>query len=243
MTPQLRFQRHELKYYIPEFIYPELRRLIDSYMTLDPHLAERNRESYLVRSLYLDTDDLRFYREKLSGLPIRRKLRIRGYDGGGPDVFIEIKGRREHIIVKDRARLPYADLPALLSRYGGYIPDAKQNQAEARTLDKFRFFIPALQLRPMVLVAYKREAYMGIHDRGVRLTIDRSLQCVPGPRAELFYSGPDWLYVDRRPILELKFNQAMPFFFRRLIQYLDLQQTSISKYCLCLEKCGPTNLR
>ena len=40
MNTQLRFQRRELKYYLPEQLYPEIIRLIRPSMTLEEHLKE-----------------------------------------------------------------------------------------------------------------------------------------------------------------------------------------------------------
>ena len=80
MNPQLRFQRHELKYYLPEQMCSELSRLIGPYVKPDPYLERDEAKSYMVRSLYLDTGDLRFYREKLDGLLVRKKFRVRGYN-------------------------------------------------------------------------------------------------------------------------------------------------------------------
>ena len=48
MKTQLKFQRHELKYYLPEELYPELMRLIRPYMNTDPHLMESGNKSYTV---------------------------------------------------------------------------------------------------------------------------------------------------------------------------------------------------
>ena len=107
MQPKLRFQRHELKYYIPERFYPRIVSLIEPYMELDPFAQRQETKSYLVRSLYLDTFDRRFYHEKLAGLHTRKKLRIRGYNDNTSEVFLEIKRRYDNIIVKQRAQIEF----------------------------------------------------------------------------------------------------------------------------------------
>ena len=105
-----------------------------------------------------------------------------------------------------------------------------------RVIDSLLFLVPILQLRPVVLVAYDREAYRGISDDSVRLTLDRNLRCLPGRGTDLFYSGADWMPVSRRCILELKFNCALPFYFGHIIRQLGLWTEAVSKYCLCIEK-------
>jgi len=239
MNTQLRFQRRELKYYLPKQLYPELIRLIRPYMTLDEHLKRNEAKSYLVRSLYLDTDDFRFYHEKLAGSHTRRKFRIRGYNDERSEVFLEVKRKYNNIIVKERALIHHEELPKILDRYGGYHPDGKRSDAEIKVINSFLLFVPMLQLRPAVLVAYEREAYTGIFDDGVRLTLDRNLRCLSGRIADdIFYTGTDWRFVNNRCILELKFNNTLPFFFKRVIQKLNLWAEAIPKYCICLEKCG-----
>lgn len=236
MKTQLRFQRREIKYYLPKSLYPELMRLISDYMTLDEYLEDAGTRDYMVRSLYLDTDDLKAYYEKAGGVHTRKKFRIRAYGDNRSKIFLEIKRRYNDIVVKDRAIGRYADLDKILNPYGGYFPDDGTDDAGAEVLKSYLFHVPMLQLRPVVLVAYDREAYTGIFDNTVRLTIDRNVRCVSGPEIDLFYSGNDWMFTADRCILELKFNHAMPFLFRRIIRQLELWSEAISKYCLCIEK-------
>jgi len=243
MKPSLRFQRHELKYYLPEEMYPELLRLIRPYTAPDPYLDRSRVRSYLVRSLYLDTDDLRSYHDKLCGIRNRKKLRIRAYNQERSTVFLEIKRKYDNIIVKDRASVQIEELPSLLDRYGGYRLNGGRSNAENDVTMRFLSLIPALQLRPVLLIAYEREAYIGLFDDTARLTLDRNLRYLPGRSHDLFYSGRDWFSVKRPCILELKFNRVLPFFFKHVIRRLNLWAQAISKYCLCIERCNPAFLK
>jgi hypothetical protein len=234
--PQLHFQRYEIKYYIPESLCPELISMINCYMTLDPHLEQKENKSYLVRSLYLDTDNLRFYNEKLAGLRNREKFRIRAYNEDSSEVFLEIKKKCNNTVLKDRACIKYDELPSILNQYGGYHLNGKNSNAEKDVIMRFLSFITAMQLRPMILIAYDRQAYTSIFDNDVRLTLDCNLRCLPGRSHDLFYSGKNWISVDKPCILELKFNNVMPFFFKSIIKRFNLRAQGISKYCLCIEK-------
>ena len=236
MKTQLRFRRRELKYYLPELLYPELMRFIRDYMTLDEHLARANSRQYVVRSLYLDTEDLRSYYEKKAGVHTRRKFRIRAYGDESPSIFFEIKRRYDNIVVKDRAVGRYEELSSILDPYGGYHPNGDGNDPGTEVITSYLFHIPMLQLRPAVLVAYDREAYTDVFDDTVRLTMDRNVRCMPGPEIDLFYSGKNWMFLDNCCILELKFNHTMPFLFRKIVQQLELRLEAISKYTLCVEK-------
>ena len=137
MNTQLRFQRRELKYYLPEQLCPEVIRLIRPYMTLDEHLKGNEAKSYLVRSLYLDTDDLKFYHEKLAGSHTRRKFRIRGYNDNRSEVFLEIKRKYNDIIVKERALIHHEEIAKILSRYGGYHPNGNRSEPEMKVIIVF----------------------------------------------------------------------------------------------------------
>jgi len=236
MKTQLRFQRHELKYYLPESLYPELMRLISDYMTLDEHLEGTGTDSYVVKSLYLDTVDLRAYQEKLAGVHTRKKFRIRAYGDERSRIFFEIKRKYNNIVVKDRTAGRCEELDKILDQYGGHYPDHERSDGETEVIKSYLFYIPILQLRPVVLIAYDREAYTGVFDNTVRLTLDRNVRCMSGLNTALFYSGTDWMFTADRCILELKFNHTMPFLFRRIIQRLSLWSEAISKYCLCIEK-------
>jgi hypothetical protein len=240
---KLRFKRHELKYYLPDEIYPELLRLIHPYMTLDPYLSRVGASTYLVRSLYLDTDDLRSYHDKLCGIRNREKFRIRAYNQERSAIFLEIKRKYDNIIVKDRASVQIEELPSLLDRYGGYRLNGGKSNTENDVTMRFLSLIPVLQLRPVLLIAYKREAYVSLFNETIRVTLDRNLRCLPGRSHDLFYSGKDWFSVERPCILELKFNNVLPFFLKHAIKRLNLWARAISKYCLCIERCDPVFLK
>src|SRR5699024_5795974 len=68
--------RYELKYLVPEDTVPAIREELNQHMVRDPYAGPTG---YGVWSVYYDTANLRFYREKIEGLKFRRKLRIRRY--------------------------------------------------------------------------------------------------------------------------------------------------------------------
>ena len=124
MNTQLRFQRHELKFYLPEELYPDLIRQIRPYMALDPYLRQTEAKSYLVRSLYLDTDDLKAYNEKLFGAYHREKFRVRAYNHEPSTIFLETKRKYNNIVVKDRAPVQ-ADEDVLIRIVDHVTPDKR----------------------------------------------------------------------------------------------------------------------
>ena len=86
------FKRKEYKYYAPYILLEPLRQRFLQNMTNDPFCQGEREKLYTVRSIYFDTPHLLFYYEKLDGLKIRKKLRIRTYNNYCQDskAFIEI---------------------------------------------------------------------------------------------------------------------------------------------------------
>jgi SPX domain protein involved in polyphosphate accumulation len=80
-------------------------------------LQKQESGEYTVRSVYYDTPGFHCYQEKMDGVKVRKKFRIRGYNQPAEDsiVFLEIKRKYENFIEKNRAPLLYKDLEALLA--------------------------------------------------------------------------------------------------------------------------------
>jgi len=117
-------------------------------MTLDPHLERNGKKNYLVRSLYLDTDNLKFYREKQSWISHRRKFRVRAYNQDYSKVFLEIKQKKHDFVLKDRACIHYDELYSILNQYGGYKPNGKMDRTNDDVIRHYLSLIPVMQLRP-----------------------------------------------------------------------------------------------
>ena len=106
--------RLEYKYLVPINRLAEFKKELLPYVDIDDKFNAN--EEYKVRSIYFDTTDLRFYREKIEGLKIRKKLRIRGYNEleNKNLVFLEIKRKNEGFVNKNRAPLHYSNLSDFL---------------------------------------------------------------------------------------------------------------------------------
>ncbi len=104
--------RLECKYLFPFEKKNELVNDLKPYLVHDSYSESRELKQYTVRSIYLDTHSLTSYYEKLAGLKVRNKFRIRGYNNFSKDsaVFTEIKRKENNFISKDRALLLYSEL-------------------------------------------------------------------------------------------------------------------------------------
>lgn len=229
-----RFNRYEIKYFLPETQIPEFKESVQQRMDADAYANERSKR---ITSLYYDSDDLRFYWEKIEGLRFRRKLRIRVY--GEPDsinddsiVFVEIKQRVNRVTQKRRIPLPYAKARMLC--------DKKTDPEYPGVRQSFVNEVLALcemgDLLPTVITTYHREAYVGIDaDLGLRITMDHRVQGRDkdfnlGSRAENKFIIPPYL-----SIVEVKANERIPTWFTDLAAKMSLDVIRVSKYCKAIE--------
>jgi hypothetical protein len=230
---KLQLQRVELKYRVREAIALEVRGFVQSFLELDEYGVGRPGLSYPIHSLYLDSDDLRTFRETFNGSKNRFKLRLRFYDDRpSSPVFFEIKRRQNDAILKQRAGVRRAAVNWLLA---GQLPEPKHllssRPDQQVALQNFCRLMLDLQARPKVHVAYLREAWVSTQDNSVRVTMDREV-CVArqfGAGLELAQDNPVRPF-GTAVILELKFTGRFPNWFRELVQRFDLERTSAAKY-------------
>lgn len=236
MTSQLRFQRFEFKYLLTEEGVDAIRETILPYMRLDDHAGASSGHSYEVISLYYDTPGLRYYCEKIDGINVRKKVRLRTYRNEGEyadSVFLEIKRKQGSVILKDRCRFSResfdasgGDIRALLDRSDASVPDDFR--------DEYLYESAIGALRPTALVVYDREPYVGIDHPKLRVTFDRSIRSREDER--LF--APDAPFTDCSQglvVMEVKFQGVLPWFLHDVITSSNLQNVAYSKYCKGIE--------
>ena len=163
------------------------------YMEYDPFARQMVNHNYTVRSVYIDTPRLLFYHEKLDGIKVRKKLRVRVYNDLEPNslAFLEIKRKIEDTIFKERLKLPLAETIHLMNGVDIRLQDGYATFTEAATLEKFKYLTKRLNLKPTVLVTYEREALVGIDDPSLRVTFDLNVRSYPNPQVEEIYREDD----------------------------------------------------
>ncbi len=244
MTPRpgnrqtIELERYEAKYLVDPALVPEIREFIAPFCEPDDHASGALPE-YVVTTLQLDTPDLALYYAKEHEALARFKLRIRTYglDRRCP-VFLEIKRKIKGVIVKSRATIP-AELwdGDLVTSPGRWVP-FRTAQEEMNYLNFVRI-VHEIGARPVVLLRYHREAYLGRNDRYARLTFDRRLCYHPTREWTLWPERARWYTLDTatlmgRPrsmvILELKTFSDAPLWMVDLTERFDLQRIGFSKY-------------
>jgi len=231
------FNRYEIKYLVDNAAVPALRDQLARRLDRDSHAGTTG---YGVWSLYYDTDDLRFYWEKIEGLRFRRKLRIRHYgDRTGIDddttVHVEIKQRVNRVTQKRRIALPYR-LARQLCDGRAMIDHAEPQRG---FVQEVLGLVSGLDLRPVAITGYHRQAFVGTGaDLGLRVTLDtrvrgRDRDLHLGVDAENRFIVPPW-----RSIMEVKANERVPYWLTDLAAQANLSVVRVSKYCQCVEAFG-----
>jgi hypothetical protein len=123
------------------------------------------------------------------------------------------------------------------------LPDPSIEQDKAtRVAGKFLYYTLKNRLQPTLLVMYEREAYLHPLAPYQRATVDTNVRFYSYPSLDDLFHGQGMVFL-REPlgILELKFNNFMPVWMRRLEAEFNLRQLSISKYALGIDACREDN--
>jgi hypothetical protein len=238
-------QRFELKYFVNEDSALMVRDFVRSYLDFDEYSVGKPNYSYPVHSLYLDSDDLLMYWETINGNKNRYKLRLRYYSTqSDAPVFFEIKRRVNNCIMKQRGGVRQDSVRLLLQ---GHLPQpdhlVSKSPNHLAALQNFFQLANSIFAKPKLHIYYMREAYVSDDDQ-VRVTIDRKVY----GEANLDYSittemQDPVLNFPNQVILELKFTNRFPDWFRELVRVFGVMQCGAAKYCESVQGVGFKKLK
>ena len=233
-------QRFELKYLISEETALLVRDFVRSYLDFDEYSVGKPNYSYPVHSLYIDSDRLSLYWDTINGNKNRCKLRLRYYSTS-PDspVFFEVKRRYNNTIAKQRGGVRQEFVPLLLK---GHLPQMEhlvsKNPSGLVALQTFCTLANELHAKPKVHIFYMREAYVSDDDQ-VRVTLDRKVYGDPNLQYSVKTEMKEpVLTFPGDVILELKFTNRFPDWFRELVRVFGVMQCGAAKYCECVQGIG-----
>jgi len=185
-----------------------------------------HRDGYLVRSLYFDTVYDADYHDKVDGLEVRHKLRLRIYGPDASTAKLEEKRKQGRDQWKYSVTLPRGD--AELMAAGRY----------AEALGKHRSPFVQSVLRqmtmrgyvPKTIVEFRRLAFT--HPANdTRITFDTSLTASESD-LDLFSTRLHLRPINCPVILEVKYNRFVLSHIKSVLQLADQVPVSVSKYCL-----------
>ncbi len=218
MTPICRFERIETKYLITEEQRERLLSRTAGRVSADEYGKSR------IANVYFDTPDHRIIRRSLEKPVYKEKLRLRSYgtpEGREATVFLELKKKYRGVVYKRREPMTYGEATDFLKH------PVPETQIE-REIARFLSFYPDIQ--PAMYLAYRREAFFGCFDPGLRLTFDTDIR-YREEAAELSRGvyGRE-LLSPGQVLLEIKVGGAMPLWLSEILSEEKIFRTSFSKY-------------
>ena len=228
--------RYEIKYLLGGRQLEEAQAALRDCLQLDPKGTEDG--GYYVHSIYFDSPNMRFLREKFEGNLTRVKPRIRTYrsslDGPASATFLELKGRYNRIVQKRRCPIDRS-LAKLLLTETPVQPNGWS--AKHTVLGEFQYMSHRFNLVPTVSVLYHRTAFFGAYWPNLRVTFDRLVLCSPATTLEA--PSQDFLQAIScsQTVMELKYNDKLPLAMLNRINSLGLRQRTFSKYAVSVERC------
>jgi len=237
------FNRFEIKYQIS---VPERDNIINNikpFMELDPHIKKPN-NNYEVRSVYFDSPFKKAYFEKISGIKIRVKLRIRYYPdfqlGEKELVFIELKRKFNENVSKSRILVPFEDAFDIIDHSNPKAQEYYENASkeDQKKLKDIWYLYKRYNLKPVCMVWYHRQPFISKVEKGrFRITFDSGVR-VRNYNFDLHVGGIGGRYVlpPQICVMEIKFTNFIPGWAIRIIQRNNVIQEKMSKFASGLER-------
>lgn len=229
-----KFERYEFKYILNANLRKKIQSDVSKFMRVDEFASENKK--YFVRSLYFDDDVSTEYYNKIDGMKVRRKFRLRTYGkefSKEKPIFLELKGRYNQRTYKRRKIINIENLHKYENEEISKI--IKDDEFKDNLGQNFLFEKIKRNLKPKVITDYWRCPFISDYDRNFRVTFDDSLKIKKTPK--LFNNNQSFLRssLPGYSILEIKFDRRIPKWFHRIIQSYNLRKVSVSKFCIGME--------
>ena len=216
--------RHEWKYEMNTADVLTLRMRLNAIMQSDPHAIDGR---YSIRSLYFDTASDKALREKIDGVNIREKFRIRYYNFDTSIIHLEKKSKFNGLGNKQSAAITKAEAQAIVDGDIGWMKE-HENALVRELYTKMK----TEGLRPKTIVDYVREPF-AFPAGNVRVTIDSDIRtafnCID-------FLNPDCITVpagDAPVILEVKWDEFLPDIIKDAVTIPGRRVGAFSKYAQC----------
>ena len=232
-------KRFERKYIIDFDTYSKIVKEIKPFMDFDDHGNSEGK--YVVSSVYYDSPDLRFYREKIDGEKNRVKIRIRKYrelfsEEESKEVHLELKKRNNINVLKKKARLTEKEAKQLLETSNLKESVLKYQDKDGKlALAESSYLKVLYDLNPVVLVSYMRQAFLSTFGSRIRITFDFNLKYSDCNFKYDSLIGKNYILPPNLVIMEIKYTSLLPLWVSNLVQKYNLFLSTYSKYCSAME--------
>ena len=216
--------RHELKQEITYADMLALRQRLKAVMQKDAHTTNGK---YEVRSLYFDNLSDKALREKIDGVNVREKFRIRYYNGDTSIIKLEKKSKINGLCLKESVRLTVAQAETILNGDYTWMKDSKESLVR-------ELYVKMKQegLRPKTMVDYIREPFIFVPGN-VRITLDYNIRTGLSSVDFLNDSCITVPVANNPIILEIKWDEYLPDIIKDMIQLNNGRIGAFSKYAVC----------
>jgi len=184
------------------------------------------RDGYAVRSLYFDTLHDKDFHEKMDGLEVRHKLRLRIYSPTDTTAKLEEKKKWGRDQWKHSATIARED--AELMAQGRY----------QEVLRRYKSPFVQTILRQMIMEGYRAKTVVEFRRLAfthpaneTRITFDTALSASEAD-FDLFSPAPHLYPIDCPVILEVKYNRFLLSHIKGVLELAGQEPVSVSKYCL-----------
>ena len=216
--------RHEWKHELNYLDLLSIRARLRAVMEPDPHTIDGK---YYIRSLYFDNPNDKALREKLDGVNLREKFRIRYYNGDTSLIHLEKKSKVNGLGPKFSARLSAEEAQAIVDGDIDWML-ASEHPLVQELYCKMRY----QGMGPKTIVDYTREPF--IYAPGnVRVTFDYDIRT--GMKSTDFLN-PACVTIpagDAPILLEVKWDAFLPSIIRDVVQMPGRHAAAFSKYAQC----------
>lgn len=216
--------RHEWKHEITASDMITIRHRLRAVAKADPNAIDGK---YLIRSLYFDNLSDKVLREKLDGVNIREKFRIRYYNGDTSLIHLEKKSKWNGLGSKQSDTLTQEEAQAIVDGKLDWMP-----LSHRPLVQELYSKMKAHGLRPKTIVDYTREPFV-YAPGNVRITLDYNIRSGLGCTDFLNVNCVTVPARDAPIILEVKWDAFLPSIIRDAVQLEGRHTAAFSKYAAC----------
>ncbi len=216
--------RHEVKHYLNRSDLLSIRQRLRAVMQPDSHAKDGK---YMIRSLYFDSPSDKALREKIDGVNLREKFRIRYYNKDTSFIHLEKKSKHNSLGTKYDALLSEREAQKIVDGDTGWM------LLSGRPLIQELYVKMKYQgLRPKTIVDYIREPF--IYGPGnVRVTFDYNIRTGLSCTDFLNTDAVTIPAGDQIILMEVKWDAYLPSVIRDIVQTQGRRSTAFSKYAIC----------
>ncbi|WDV45569.1 polyphosphate polymerase domain-containing protein [Clostridiaceae bacterium M8S5] len=220
-------KRHEIKYLLNYTEYISCIRKVEKLLKRD---MNSNENGYIVNSLYFDNYYNKAVTEKIDGLEIRHKYRIRYYNNNLRNSKLERKSKIGLITTKENIKITDVEVKDILNKQYSFLIEKRSNLS-----NEFYIKLKHELFEPKVIIKYRRQAF--VHPIGnLRVTFDRSIK---RGYKEVDIFNDNIRYVncieDDNIVMEIKYNGYFPDYIRSILQTGNIMREAVSKYVIARE--------